>query len=138
MAIHINPKDLPTNVLAGIKVAARRVTLELPYPPSTNRYWRHVGHKVLISAEGRAYRKTVAAETVLVARVDGRLRVEVLAYPPDRRRRDLDNALKCLLDSIKDAGIFHDDEQIDDLRIMRRDVFRGGKVVVTIERLEAA
>jgi len=34
--------------------------LVLPWPPSANRYWRHVGPRVLISREGRIYRRNVA------------------------------------------------------------------------------
>lgn len=40
--------------------------------------------------------------------------------PPDRRKRDLDNLLKSLLDGLEGAGVFKDDAQIDDLQIVRR------------------
>ena len=41
------------------------VRLELPFPPSVNRYWRHVGMgggvRVLLSREGRRYKAAVWA-----------------------------------------------------------------------------
>jgi hypothetical protein len=37
------------------------LTLVLPWPPTTNTYYRSVGGKVLISRAGRAYRENVAA-----------------------------------------------------------------------------
>lgn len=66
---------------------------------------------------------------------DCRLAVEVEAYPPDRRRRDLDNIGKALLDSLEAASVFEDDGQIDDLRIVRCDVAKPGRVVVRIRRV---
>jgi len=36
---------------------------------------------------------------------------------PDRRRRDLDNLLKSLLDAITHAGIWDDDSQVKHLEI---------------------
>ena len=52
---------------------------------------------------------------------------------PDRRRRDIDNVGKALLDALQHAGCFDDDEQIDVLHIERRTVIKGGacRVVVT-------
>lgn len=86
----------------------------LPYPPSVNRYYRHVGYRTLISRDGRAYRKRVC--TLLAGRVggplSGPLEIEINFYPPDRRQRDLDNVNKGIWDSLQYAGIYHDDSQI--------------------------
>ena len=79
--------------------------IELPYPPSLNHYYRHVGPKVLISAEGRRYQERVG--NLLLAHratpVGGPLALEVELYPPDRRRRDIDNTQKGLLDALQAA-----------------------------------
>ncbi|GAA5786124.1 RusA family crossover junction endodeoxyribonuclease [Chitiniphilus shinanonensis] len=115
-------------------------TITLPWPPSTNRYWRHpttgkLAGRHLISEEGRRYRVAVQ-EQVLVQRIrptSGRLNVEVMAFPPDRRVRDLDNLLKSLLDSLTCAGAWGDDGHIDRLAIERGPVKSGGEVVVTIQ-----
>ena len=64
------------------------------------------------------------------APMDGRISVRVDAAPPDRRVRDLDNISKALLDALTHAGVWRDDSQIDDLRIVRCDPERGGCVVV--------
>lgn len=53
---------------------------------------------------------------------------------PDRRRRDLDNMPKALFDGLTHAGVWTDDSQIDDLRIVRSWA-AGGCVVVRIEAL---
>jgi len=56
----------------------------------------------------------------------------VTLHPPDRRRRDLDNAMKALLDSLEHAGVYDDDSQIDDLRIVRGGIVPGGACVIEI------
>jgi len=110
---------------------------ELPYPPSINHYYRRVGVRTLISREGRRYRREVVAR--LAARrggpLRGRLSVVVHLCPPDRRKRDLDNAMKCLLDSLQHAGVYADDGQIDRLDIRRGAVLPGGKVFVCIREV---
>ncbi|MBI2930977.1 MAG: hypothetical protein HYY16_04950, partial [Planctomycetes bacterium] len=37
------------------------IELELPFPPSVNHYYRHVGPRTLISREGRRFREEVCA-----------------------------------------------------------------------------
>jgi len=121
------------------------MTITLPWPPSTNRYWRNVGGRVLISAHGRQYRQDVARIAAagrtrgLVPRLPlaDRLAVAIVAAPPDRRRRDLDNLLKSLLDAITHAGIWLDDNQVDDLRVVRAAPGQGGRVEITISPLAA-
>lgn len=111
--------------------------ITLPYPPSANRYYRNVGRRTLISREGRAYRDKVRAilPTGLTTPFAGPLAVYVDVFPPDRRRRDLDNTQKALLDALQYGGVYQDDSQIARLHIERRDVVKDGKVLVRIEPL---
>ncbi|RPH80623.1 MAG: RusA family crossover junction endodeoxyribonuclease, partial [Planctomycetaceae bacterium] len=88
--------------------------LRLPNPISTNRLYRSVGHRVLISREGRAYREAVAAilARLRVRPLTGDLSIEIDIHPPTRRSYDLDNRLKCLFDSLEHGGAFLNDSQI--------------------------
>ena len=117
-------------------------TISLPFPPSVNHYWRMVRGKMLISKAGREYRKAVgllvfpyAAYGVPLFPESFRLSVALLAHPPDRRRRDLDNMLKAALDALQHAGVYADDSQIDHLEIDRGEIWDGGGLEVTIGAL---
>ncbi len=118
-------------------MTARRRVLSLPYPPSTNHYWRHVGRRTLISREGRRYRECVCALLAAsgLKRLDGRLSVTITLYVPDRRRRDIDNTQKAVLDSLVHARVFADDAQVDELVTRRGPVTRGGACIVEIEEI---
>jgi crossover junction endodeoxyribonuclease RusA len=115
------------------------IELTLPFPPSTNTYYRNLNGKTLISAKGREYRKAVA-DQVLIQRgakhLEGRLAVEIVAHVPDRRRRDLDNLLKSTFDSLTHAGVWVDDSQIDKLTVSRGPI--GGILKIRITEQEEA
>jgi len=112
--------------------------LELPYPPSINHYWRRVGPRTLISREGRRFRERVVAilAALHIRPLAGNLAVHVEVFPPDRRRRDIDNVLKSLLDALEHGGAFHDDSQVADLRARKLGPKAGGKVIVRIQETE--
>ena len=116
---------------------AVREEFDLPWPPSVNRYYRHVGPRVLISREGRKYRMMVVSRLGgRYPKQKGRLRLTAEFYPPDARRRDLDNLLKCTQDSLQAAGLFEDDSQIKSLRLdMKEPMPPEGLVHVLIESL---
>lgn len=99
----------------------------LPWPPTTNTYWRHpqkgkLAGRHLISEKGRNYRASVA-RIVMMQRaahaLDGLLRVDVQLEMPDRRLRDIDNLTKALFDALSHAGVWGDDSQVDDFRMRR-------------------
>ncbi len=96
---------------------------ELPWPPSVNHYYRHVGPRVLISKDGRQYREGVVARFKYdrVTSLTGPVELLIELYPPDNRRRDVDNSLKCLLDTFTHAGLYNDDSQICKLTVIKRE-----------------
>ena len=93
------------------------VMLDLPYPPSINRYYRHVGFRTLISREGRTFRTNVCALLggggPRKPPAGGRIALCMDAFPPDRRKRDLDNLQKPTLDALQHAAIYEDDSHVD-------------------------
>ncbi len=51
----------------------------------------------------------------------GRVELSLELYPPDNRRRDVDNSLKCLLDAFTHGGLYRDDSQICRLVVTKRE-----------------
>ncbi|WP_166506515.1 RusA family crossover junction endodeoxyribonuclease [Sodalis glossinidius] len=118
----------------------RRYHITLPFPPSVNHYWYHAKGRHFIKEKGIQYRRSVMAEIMLLrlaVRFSGQIRVRVVANPPDRRKRDLDNLLKAPLDALQHAGVYEDDNQIIDLHIIRGEKVQGGKLDITLTLLEA-
>lgn len=107
---------------------------DLPYPPSVNHYWRMWRGRMVVSREGRRFRERVAATlAALGARpLEGPLAVEIELYPPDRRRRDLDNCLKSILDALEEGNAYHDDSQVVCLNATKCDPVRGGRLIVRV------
>lgn len=115
------------------------INLALPYPPTINSYWRSArvgkGVKVYISDKGQQFRvDTMVA--VLRAKANKklttRLSVEVHLHAADKRKRDIDNVLKSLLDALGHAGVYIDDSQIDKLTVLRKGNVKGGQCQVFI------
>jgi crossover junction endodeoxyribonuclease RusA len=112
----------------------------LPYPPSINHYWRRVGPRTLISREGRTFRRDVCAFLggggPRKPPSGGRIALCIDAFPPDGRRRDLDNIQKPLLDALEHGGVYADDSQIDLLITRRMPIARPeGRVMVHLHHL---
>ncbi|MCP4169327.1 MAG: RusA family crossover junction endodeoxyribonuclease [Fuerstiella sp.] len=114
--------------------------MTLPWPPSNNTYYRNVNGMTLISAAGRRYRRRVLDHMIQLDKAgdqtpdmgDQRCCVKIEAYPPDKRKRDLDNLFKGTLDALTHAGVWIDDEQIDILMIQRMEVVKDGKLLIDI------
>lgn len=110
----------------------------LPWPPSVNHYWAARGKGRYLSPHARAWHQEAWA--ILKASWRGKpmrgpVAVLLVLHPPDRRRRDLDNLLKGLLDALVHAGVLQDDSQVAELHVVRREARRPGSVCVRVERL---
>lgn len=109
----------------------------LPYPPSINHYWLtgHGGRRY-ISKEGNTFRQwaLVLCRTQQIPSFgDSEIKLDITINPPDRRRRDVDNVLKVLLDALQAAKVYDNDYQVRRLSIERLDPLGEGRCTVTIE-----
>jgi len=98
------------------------VSLTVPLPISLNRYYRKFRNRLIISKEGTDYRhfveKLVSEQPARFEKSE-RLGMVAHLFPASRRLFDLDNAGKCLLDSLEHGGLFVNDNQIDQLTFVR-------------------
>jgi crossover junction endodeoxyribonuclease RusA len=112
------------------------LTLNLSWPPSVNHYWLTSGKRRYVSFRGIAFRR----ETLFAMPIDfeillGRIYVEIEAYPPDKRIRDIDNIIKCVLDSLEFAEVYESDNQVDEIYIVRKEVKKPGSVIINIREI---
>lgn len=114
------------------------VRLELPLPPSANRYWRmgpnrakNAKYPVVthLSSEGRQYRRLV--RMVWLAQrgrkqPTGDLYVFGALWLPTRNS-DIDNRIKASLDALENAGVYKNDNQVAELTFYRAGTVGRGK-----------
>lgn len=115
------------------------ITLYLPLPPTINHYYGQSGKRKFISEAGKKFRAKVQ-EIVAQAghkTIEGRVSLYVAIYPATKRKQDLDNSAKALQDALTHSGVWLDDEQIDVLHLIRKEVHKGGYVVAVITELSA-
>lgn len=111
--------------------------IRLPWPPTVNHYYTVARNRKILSPGGRAYKK-YAVECMMVQGVpklsaeEKPFGLSIIARPPDKRHRDLDNLLKPILDSLVAYGAIPDDWMIDDLRIQRMYPVKDGAIEVQI------
>ena len=112
--------------------------LNLPYPISTNKYWRHYNHHVVLSNEARNYKKMVKLQNLKIKPRKTPLKVIVILHPKLSKRNDtfkkvldIDNSLKCVLDSLNEVA-YEDDAQIKKLNVEYGEAKENGGVTVYI------
>lgn len=89
-----------------------------------NRYWRKWRNRIVISEKGRLYREhVVAALSPLGLNFKAPIGVTILYSGA----MDLGNLDKALMDALEHAGVYENDNDIDDLHFVR--VGRKGEVV---------
>lgn len=128
--------------------------LTLPYPVSVNIYWKsRIAYKNgkafivhYVSTEGKAYKEFVKAKYGAIKPCDFHVAISMILHPKQNKDgsaslscQDLDNGLKCILDSLE--GIVY----LDDKQIRRYDemdygapIPNGGVTIFVRRKLEPA
>ena len=93
-----------------------------------------------MSRGGRDYKKKVQGklqQLIYTGKLssfgDQKLSVSIKAHPPDKRKRDLDNILKPLLDACQ-GWLFDDDSQIEELTVKRMALKKHGFIIIEINQ----
>ena len=107
---------------------------DVPWPPSVHRYWRHGRGRVYLAPAGRQFIELVRNAMPLFHEPweTEDIKLVVLAHPPDRRRRDLDNILKALLDALEKGSVFRDDSQVKHISAKMLEPIKGGLVHIKV------
>jgi crossover junction endodeoxyribonuclease RusA len=110
-------------------------SLELT-PPTINHYWNHKGARRFMSDRAIEFRRIIK-DKCLDERLEGFLAIRIEYYPPDKRKRDIDNILKPILDALQHAQLFADDYQIQKITALRKTkIVDGGLVLIKVSEYE--
>mgnify|MGYP001617154248 CR=1 FL=1 len=111
------------------------IQLTLPWPPSANHYVRHTrAGKHYVTQAVKTFRLEVWNESKQrrIPLQTGPLVLHIEAHPPDKRRRDADNLVKCTADALQKAGVVADDYQFEIVTVKRMEPIKGGVLQVRI------
>lgn len=114
--------------------------LVLPYPLSTNRYWRLWNGRAVPSKEATAYKAQVQARAIDagIKLIKGSVILNIMLRPkrnkdgtPCKVLIDLDNALKVAIDALNGIA-YADDKQVIEIHIVKGSAVNDGGLVVQI------
>ncbi|MEO1278742.1 MAG: RusA family crossover junction endodeoxyribonuclease [Planctomycetota bacterium] len=120
----------------------RRVCLLLGWPPTVNHYYRNArGGRKVLEPKVVAFRAHVQAAAFEQEPghepLRGPLNFRATLWPPDRRRRDMDNLWKGTWDALKEARVIEDDQQFKRKAVLWHDEPRkGGQMLLQISERE--
>lgn len=114
------------------------ITLELPYPPSTNRYWRTFRGRTVPSREATLYKKLVKEKVGERDLCTDNVAVTIQLRPKITQNGiaskvciDLDNCLKVLFDALE-GTVVENDKQIKSIRADYGQPVRDGGVIIQV------
>ncbi|WJW82901.1 RusA family crossover junction endodeoxyribonuclease [Moellerella wisconsensis] len=115
--------------------------LKLPWPPTNNTLFSVVNGRKIKSKKGRAFTEAVINQITKANQqfnLSGKLKIKIVANPPDLRKRDLDNLLKAPLDALTQSGVIADDSMFRSMSIDFGEKVQGGSLDITIWEIEDA
>lgn len=88
-----------------------QVTVDLPWPPSVNRIWRSTGRRVYRDPRYIAWAEEAGwvVKAKRLHKIEGKFSATIVLFPPDKRKIDVDNRVKVLLDLAQKSGLIEDD-----------------------------
>lgn len=116
------------------------ILLNLPLPPSINSYWGFHGNRRFLTKKANEF-KELARIAVKEANCpnyyEQRLCISIYLHFADKRKADIDNRVKSLLDAlVQTKMLFNDDSQVDELHIFRGENIKGGMCKVIIATVQ--
>ncbi len=97
-------------------------SLHLPYPPSVNgMYRRGDDGQTKLTQKAKTFRLHCKAEgrRIRASPINPPVVVSIYVFPPDRRKRDIDNIVKAILDGLEAAQVLKDDSNVARLEVCR-------------------
>ncbi|MFN8770159.1 MAG: RusA family crossover junction endodeoxyribonuclease [Neisseriaceae bacterium] len=115
--------------------------IEMAYPVSNNIYYRRLKNITLLSKAGRIYKQRVKLTNLRIKPTSHDVTLSIIIHPKQKKDGstykqiiDLDNGLKCILDSLIGVA-YHDDKQVKSLQVNYGESKLGGGVTVVVSKL---
>ena len=102
---------------------------------SVNKYYRSWKGRVLISKDGKEFKKNIDLLLGDNQKVFGKIQLNLYLYFKDKRKRDVDNYAKVLIDCLKNR-LFEDDDMIYKLYMEKFIGYGEDKICIEIIPLE--
>lgn len=122
----------------------KKVEFTLPWPPSINNYYGRNKKKVYLKPQVRKYfedcrwliyKQLWDFGEISKKVITGKAKVLRDLYPPDKRKRDEDNIVKALNDTLMKSGLIKDDSQIVMATNIKHEPKKPGYVKITLEEI---
>ncbi|MFN8770896.1 MAG: RusA family crossover junction endodeoxyribonuclease [Neisseriaceae bacterium] len=114
--------------------------IEMAYPVSNNIYYRRFRNITLLSKTGRIYKQRVKLTNLRIKPTSHDVTLSITIHPKQKKDSsaysqiiDLDNGLKCILDSLIGV-VYHDDKQVKSLQVNYGTAKVGGGVTVVVSK----
>lgn len=99
----------------GLKESPTKYVIDIDVdPPSANTYYRNFRGRMVLSPKGRSFKKEMAKRCEGKPKILGPVIVRLKFRFRDKRKRDIDNYFKGILDAFKDR-LFEDDSLITEI-----------------------
>lgn len=102
---------------------------------SVNKYYRSWQGRVLISKDGREFKKEVDLLLNNYEKVLGKIKLTLILHFKDKRKRDLDNYNKVLIDCLKNK-LFEDDDQVYQLYMEKYIGCGYDKICIKVDKID--
>ncbi len=110
--------------------------IEIPIQALTqNVYYRKFQNRLIISKRGKDYKELVNNYIQSYPKILGKVKLDLVFYFKDKRKRDLDNLHKCLIDSMKNI-LFEDDDMIYKINLEKHIGVGIDKIIINIDSME--
>lgn len=105
----------------------------LPFPPSVNALWRISGRRMYRSKKYTEWlgEAALALELEQKPEIDYPFNIEIVIGRPDKRRRDLDNLAKPILDVLQHCKVLQDDCHAQRITMLWTNDIDGCKITIS-------
>lgn len=109
-----------------------QVIIENCSAATLNNYYRIMRGRYVITPNGREYKKVVQSAISHITPTKEILKINIDVFFNNKKKRDVDNVLKPLLDALK-GFVYDDDSQIIELNVKKYIGQSSNKIVISWE-----